>query len=98
MNWIWSLWRRPRELPGRIAILEAEIARLRSHLLHTKDGELVIDCERLYCPRCGGEVFQSTDITHKDIQWKCAICLKCNHAFALNEVFSRPRHISNDRR
>ena len=33
---------------------KAEIERLRQHLDRTADGELVVDCGTLYCPRCNG--------------------------------------------
>jgi hypothetical protein len=39
------------------------------HLKKTADGELLVECEHLYCPHCGGELEESTSGVM--LCWKC---------------------------
>jgi hypothetical protein len=46
--------------------LLGRISKLESYLEKTADGMLVCEAERLYCPKCGGEVRSEYDLAYCD--------------------------------
>lgn len=47
------------------------------HLDKTKDGHFVVECEKLYCPECGGEVEQ---------QYHICYCWNCGNPDSYDEI------------
>ncbi len=63
-----------------------EITRLRSLIDQTADGVLVPDCEKMYCPSCGGVVirrFMTCEGSCYDPN-----CVRSQYTFTLTECYS----------
>lgn len=44
----------------------ARVEKLLESLVRTADGAFVLECDKLYCPKCGGEVRQEFDVCYCD--------------------------------
>ena len=78
------------DVPTELVEQAAEITRLRALLPHTADGVLVADCETLYCPKCGREVWEDGCSECKGrITYRCT---PCNGSFLEGEqCLSKPK-------